>query len=246
MKKIQLLSRYYDMVPIGQQKGYSEEILSLPLGECAFFLVDVYGTGYSDGEPRPQREPLWFAGSFEREREMIVERIVPSVNAARSAGMPLVYANNSNPLVAGDRSQFGAVLRRTHGLTDGERWRTERPEEFEYSACIRPQPGDYEVKKLFYSGFHGTFLDTLLRNLGVNTLISVGFATNACLHTTLTDAMYRNFRVVLIRDCTLGMECDDTYRDLSLTRAFIRFIETHVGYTSTSSAFLESVAHIPK
>ncbi len=64
------------------------------------------------------------------------------------------------------------------------------------------------MNKLFYSGFHLTFLDTLLRNLGVKMLISVGFATNACLHTTLTDAMYRNYRVVLLRDCPHGMECE--------------------------------------
>jgi nicotinamidase-related amidase len=153
----------------------------------------------------------------------------------------VVYANNSNPLVRADRSEFGAVLRRTHGLTDQERWLTDRPEEFEFSSCVAPQPGDHVSPKLYYSGFHGTFTDTLLRNLGVKNLVAVGFATNACVHTTLTEAMYRNYRVILLRDCTAGMECDDTYKDMALTRAFVRFVETHVGYTSTSDEFLEAL-----
>jgi nicotinamidase-related amidase len=84
----------------------------------------------------------------------------------------------------------------------------------------------------------------LLRNLGVKNLIAVGFATNACLHTTLTEAMYRNYRVVLLRDCTAGMECDDTYRDMTLTKSFLRFIETHVGYTSTSDDFLAACSKL--
>jgi ureidoacrylate peracid hydrolase len=234
-------ARYYDMVPVGAQKGYTEVVLDLPAAATAFMLVDVYGQGYSEGAPRPEREPLWFPGSFELARSIIKDYIVPCLEAARAAGLPIVYVNNSNPLVRGDRSEFGAVLRRTHGLTDAERWEAAHPEEFAFSSCVAPRPGDYLCPKLFYSGFEGTFTDTLLRNLGVTHLVAVGFATNACLHTTLTEAMYRNYRVVLLRDCTAGMECDDTYREMSLTQAFVRFIETHVGFTATAEAFREGV-----
>jgi nicotinamidase-related amidase len=240
MPDLVLPARFYDLLPVGRQRGHREETLTLPVERTAFLPIDVYGLGYSEGEPRPEREPLWFPGSFELQRALLRERIAPSLQAARRIGLPVIYANNSNPGVRGDRSEFGAVLRRTHGLTDDERWRRESPEEFQFSACVAPQPGDHVCPKLFYSGFHGTHLDTLLRNLRVETLVVVGFATNACVHTTLTDALYRNYRVVLLRDCTLGMECDDTYRDLALTNAFIRFVETHVGFTSTADAFLEA------
>lgn len=239
MSSVALDTRYYDMTAIGNQGGHTAEGLELRFDETAFLLVDVYGLGHSEGEARPHREPLFFPGSFELQHEMIVDRIVPCLNAARRCGMHIVYANNSNPLVRGDLSEFGEILRRTHGLTDGERWETESPEEFEYSACVRPQPGDHECRKLFYGGFHGTHLDTLLRNLRIRNLVAVGFATNACVHTTLTEAMYRNYRVILLRDCTAGLECDDTVEDMALTRAFVRFVETHVGFTSTSNGFLE-------
>ena len=238
MKDLVLNGRYYDMIPVGEQKGYMTERLDLRLEESCLLAVDIYGVGYSAGEPRPEREPLWFPGSYEIERDIMQNRIAPCLQAARRAKLPVVYVNNSNPLVRGDRSEFGAVLRRTHGLTDAERWQSESPEEFQFSQCVAPQPGDHFAKKLVYSGFYGTFTDTLLRNLGVKNLIAVGFATNACLHTTLTEAMYRNYRVILLRDCTAGMECDDTYREMTLTKSFLRFIETHVGFTSTSEDFL--------
>jgi nicotinamidase-related amidase len=230
------------MVPVGRQRGEVEESLELDLGTTAFLPIDIYGKGYSPGEPKPEREPLWFPGSFELEKTMLTQRIAPCLDAARSRGMPVVYVNNSNPMVRGDLSEFGALLQRTHGLTDRERWGTESPEEFEFSACVAPRPGDHVVRKLMYSGFFSTHLDTLLRNLGVRTLVAVGFATNACVHTTLAEAMYRNYRVVLLRDCTAGMECDDTWKEMTLTRSFLRFVETHVGYTSTSGDFLAALA----
>ena len=241
MEKFNLNSRFYDMIPIGNQKGYTDIDLELSMKETAFLPIDIYGLGYSEGEPKPGREPLWFPGSYELEYDIMANRIAPCLEAARAAGMPVIYSNNSNTPVRADLSEFGDVLRRTHGLTDNERWYTESPEEFEYSKCVKPHPCDYECKKLHYSGFHGTQLDTLLRNLGIKTLIAVGFATNACVHTTLTEAMYRNYRVVLLRDCTAGMECDDTYKEMTLTNTFIRFIETHVGFTSTSEEFLRGV-----
>jgi ureidoacrylate peracid hydrolase len=241
MPMLQLNARYYDMLSIGDgQRGHCAERLELPLDNTAFLAIDIYGRGYSDGEPRPAREPLWFPGSFEIERDMIRDRIAPCLAAARRIGMPVVYVNNSSPRVRADVSEFGAVLRRTHGLTDAERWHTERPEEFEFSRCVAPQPGDYLCQKLMYSGFFETHTDTLLRNLGIKNLVAVGFATNACVHTTLAEAMYRNYRVILLRDCTAGMECDDTYRDMALTNTFVRFIEVHVGYTSTSQEFLQA------
>ena len=239
MKDLELNARFYDMVPIGNQKGHTDCQLNLKFEETAFFLIDVYGLGYSPGEPKPDREPLWFPGSYELQYDIMVNRISPSLEGARKAGMLVIYSNNSNPLVRADLSQFGDILRRTHGLTDKARWQTERPEEFKFSKCVQPKSGEYVSKKLVYSGFYSTHLDTLLRNLGVKNLVAVGFATNACVQATLTEAMYRNYRVILLRDCTAAMESDDTYKDMAQTSAFIRFIETHVGYTSTSRFFLQ-------
>ena len=238
MRSLELSGRFYDMLPIGRQRGHREETLRLPLERTCLFPIDIYGLGYSEGEPRPAREPLWFPGSFELEREILVGRIAPCLQAARRIGLPVIYANNSNPGKGGSQGEFGAVLRRTHGLTDAERWENPEPEEFRFSRCVAPGPDDVVVPKVMYSAFFNTQTDAVLRARGIENLIAVGFALNACVHTSLAEAMYRNYRVILLRDCTAAMECDDTYRELALTKAFVRFIETHVGYTATSEAFL--------
>ncbi|MBM3190136.1 MAG: cysteine hydrolase [Chloroflexi bacterium] len=67
-----------------------------------------------------------------------------------------------------------------------------------------------------------------------------GFAANACLQGTLTDALYRNYRIVLLRDCTAAMEYHDTIEEQAITKYVIRFVEAFLGYTATSADFVRS------
>jgi len=50
---LQLPGRYYRMFPPDAYLGHAEEMLRLPCGQTAFMLIDVYGLGYSPGEPEP-------------------------------------------------------------------------------------------------------------------------------------------------------------------------------------------------
>lgn len=236
--------RYYRMYPPEEYLGHAEEILELPCDETAFMLIDVYGLGYSPGEPEPERPALFYKGSTEVERRVMVGHVKPALEAARRIGMPIIYLNNSNQLVATQNSEFGSVLVRTHGLTVEERWETD-PVEFRFSTLVEPRPGEYIVRKQMYSGFFETCLETLLRNLRIKNLITVGFAANACVLGTLNDALYRNYRIVLLRDCTAAMEYHDTMDDQTVTRTIIRHVEAFLGYTSTSVDFVRSCQQLP-
>ncbi|MBM4029129.1 MAG: cysteine hydrolase [Planctomycetes bacterium] len=231
--------RYYRMYPPEEYLGHAEEMLCLPMAHTAFMLVDVYGLGYSPGEPEPQRPALFYRGSTEVERRMMVEHIKPALEAARKIKMPIIYVNNANQMVAMQHSEFGAILVRTHGLTVEERWETD-PVEFRFSKLVEPKPGEYLVRKQMFSGFFETCLETLLRNLQIKNLVVVGFAANACLQGTLTDALYRNYRIVLLRDCTAAMEYHDTIEEQAITKYVIRFVEAFLGYTATSADFVRS------
>jgi nicotinamidase-related amidase len=236
---LQISGRYYRMYPPESYLGYAEENLQLPLEQTAFLLIDVYGLGYSPGEPEPERPALFYKGSTEIERRIIVDHIKPALEAARKIGMPIIYVNNANQNVAAQHSEFGSVLVRTHGLSVEERWETD-PVEFRFSKIIEPKPGEYIVRKQMYSGFFETCLESLLRNLKIKNLIAVGFAANACLQATLTDALYRNYRTILLRDCTAAMEYHDTINEQSITANVIRFVEAFLGYTATSQNFVHS------
>ena len=49
---------------------------------------------------------------------------------------------------------------------------------------------DYVIRKRRYSGFFGTDLDLVLRQLDVKNVIIVGTKTNCCIRATVTDASY--------------------------------------------------------
>jgi ureidoacrylate peracid hydrolase len=174
----------------------------------------------------------------------MVGHVKPALEAARRIGMPIIYLNNSNQMVATQKSEFGSILVRTHGLTVEERWETD-PVEFRFSKLVEPGPGEYIVRKQLYSGFFETCLETLLKNLRIKNLITVGFAANACVLGTLTDAMYRNYRIVLLRDCTAAMEYHDTMADQTITRFIVRHVEAFLGYTSTSADFVRACQQLP-
>jgi nicotinamidase-related amidase len=241
---IQISGRYYRMYPPESYLGYAEENLKLLLGQTAFLLIDVYGLGYSPGEPEPERPALFYHGSTEVERRVIVDHIKPALEAARRIGLPIIYVNNANQMVAAQHSEFGSVLTRTHGLTVEERWETD-PLEFRFSKIIEPKPGEYIVHKQMYSGFFETCLESLLRNLQIKNLVVVGFAANACVQATLNDALYRNYRTILLRDCTAAMEYHDTINEQLITGYVVRFVEAFLGYTATSQDFVSSCKEIP-
>ncbi len=50
---------------------------------------------------------------------------------------------------------------------------------------LKPEPGDLVVGKRRYSRFYDTDLDTLLREMGVKTLIVTGCVTNICVRSTV-------------------------------------------------------------
>lgn len=63
-------------------------------------------------------------------------------------------------------------------------------------------PGDIQVAKYRMSGFQDTELDSILRNLGVTTLMFAGVNADQCVLCTLQDANFRGYDCVLLRDCS--------------------------------------------
>lgn len=60
---------------------------------------------------------------------------------------------------------------------------------------------DIHVAKYRMSGFQDTELDSILRNLGVTTLMFAGVNADQCVLCTLQDANFRGYDCVLLEDC---------------------------------------------
>ncbi|MDB5639551.1 MAG: putative isochorismatase family protein [Bradyrhizobium sp.] len=60
---------------------------------------------------------------------------------------------------------------------------------------------DIQVAKYRMSGFQDTELDSILRNLGVTTLMFAGINADQCVLCTLQDANFRGYDCLLLEDC---------------------------------------------
>jgi ureidoacrylate peracid hydrolase len=66
---------------------------------------------------------------------------------------------------------------------------------------LKPAPDELIVTKHHFSAFHGTPLDNLLRTRGIRTLAITGVATNVCVDSTLRDAFFLGYHIVVVEDC---------------------------------------------
>lgn len=74
---------------------------------------------------------------------------------------------------------------------------------------LKPQSEDYVLPKRRYSGFFGTQLELVLRELGVDTLIITGVLTNICVFFTAIHAKALAYRVIVPKDSVASTSKED-------------------------------------
>lgn len=137
-----------------------------------------------------------------------LRRLLP---AWRSAGAPVVWVNWGN---RPDRLNLSPSLLHVYkptgqgvGLGDPLPGHGARVlERGSWSARVvdelAPEPADVCVDKYRMSGFPDTPLDSILRNLGVDTLLFAGVNADQCVVCTLQDANYLGYDCLLLHDAT--------------------------------------------
>jgi nicotinamidase-related amidase len=136
------------------------------------------------------------------------------------------------------------LLSERPGLVDSNEYLTsEGAHLLDIAPAVSPRPGDYFIRKHFYSGFKDTRLDTLLRNLDVRTLFCAGFDASVCLLCTIIDAWELNYEVILLRDAVRAMEIpEDIEIGYSFTERMVKWIEAMVGHSITTQQFVDLMA----
>ena len=234
VKEVVIPVRFYKDYPDGYTYGYED--LNLPLNECCFLLVDVDG-GYSFIDEQKTPHPI------------TQQFIAPALAAARRAKMRVAYVHNDMRLVADPGNMAGELWSKTK-LKKGtmfDHWKR-MPPDFKpvYLDSVAPLDGEPNFPKWMWSGFHNTFLDQHLRSRGITTLFVVGYSQRACLHYTCAEAIGRNYRVILLRDCSNApgeIEMPDTV-DENLPQGgwvkemMLRNFELLIGYTTTAAEFI--------
>lgn len=172
------------------------------------------------------------------------------LEGARRAGIPVVYLSMAFSADLSDIGPVGAPNRDRH-LFFGVGQSTHAPDGTESRVLIRdtwntevvpgltPEHDDAVVYKHRFSGFFETELDNLLRSLGATDLIFTGCTTSVCVESTLRDAMFRDYRCLLLEDCTaepIGHGLTRSNHDASLL-----VIETLFGWVSSSTDLIAAL-----
>jgi nicotinamidase-related amidase len=257
---IRCKTRYYRLFPSTGYLGYGFEDYEAEYGRSAFLVIDVYGLGFHPDDPVPaynkdghesaERPALAWLKSSEHEDRIIKTALFPALNAAREINLPVIYLNNSAPKIGLRFSEFGMVLKRQLN-TDMEHMFAEEqvdPKEYHYgdsdhvkiSKLLTPRENEYFVRKHVYSGFVGTRLDLLLRYLDIKNLFVVGFSADACLMTTIIDALWLNYKVIMLRDCTLANDFPEEQAELLGTQRMVKMLESLYCVSITSQEFIEA------
>lgn len=135
--------------------------------------------------------------------EAIIAPIQRLADACRALHIPVFYLRH---ILRGDGSDSG---RMRDLYPDVDQLLARANPEVEIIDELRPEPGDIIVDKLFYSGFHNTDLDTILRARDIDTLLVCGTVTNVCCDTTIRDAVHREYKVVALSDAMAAMPYPD-------------------------------------
>ena len=79
-----------------------------------------------------------------------------------------------------------------------------RQDSWGYQICdeLGPREDDWYIDKSRLSAFYNSNLETVLRTLNADTVLIIGVLTNQCVAATSKDASFRDFRPIVIEDCT--------------------------------------------
>src|SRR5918996_4409967 len=140
---------------------------------------------------------------------------------ARDAGVPVIWVCDEHP------EQDKEFEKRIPHCIEGT-WGARVVE------ALEPAEGEYRIRKRRYSGFYETDLDLRLRELGIETVITTGIVTNICVRSTVHDAFFRGYKVIVPRECVAGTS--EREQESSLYD-----IETHFGVVASLDDVLRAL-----
>jgi nicotinamidase-related amidase len=179
--------------------------ITLNLRKTAIIIVDMQNDFCSQGgwldyigvDYTPARAPI-----------EPLNRLLP---ALRSADVPVIWLNwgnrpdllNISPSLlhvynmTGDDVGLGGKIPSTgSAVLEKDSWGAAVVDE------LVIEPSDIRVDKYRMSGFWDTPLDSILRNLGIDTLLFAGVNLDQCVLTTLQDAVCLGYNAILLQDCS--------------------------------------------
>jgi nicotinamidase-related amidase len=133
-------------------------------------------------------DPAYAAGSARLDGAIAaIQKLLP---AARSRGIPIIFTT----------SPYREKPQHKSAEDFSPNYRKWDPRACEIDERVRPQPGEYVIRKEHASAFAGTPLVGHLLGRRVDTLLITGCSTSACVRATATDAKSYQLRPIIVRE----------------------------------------------
>lgn len=123
----------------------------------------------------------------------VIEPCQTLIAAARANSVPVIYTNDAHVESDCELGIWGPhAMKGSQGA--------------QIHSSVAPQNGDIVVEKHHYSGFFGTGLDRILKELGVDSLIVAGLYSNICCRLTCIDAFQHGYKVTIAREAMTSFD----------------------------------------
>jgi nicotinamidase-related amidase len=155
---------------------------------AALLVIDM-----QDEFVRPGWSPYWVPAATR-----MAPRLRRLADHCRAVGVPVIWTIFDDTHLGLDRPHALRYL--PHADTATASW--SRPGPAEVWDRMGHRDDEVLIRKPSYGAFYDTPLDTILRNLGRDTVIVTGTLTNYCCGTTARQAYERGYRVVFGSDVT--------------------------------------------
>lgn len=125
------------------------------------------------------------------------QKIVPNIAAllkkARKQGVPVIYLRDSHTKTDREMDIWGEHAMKGTGAS-------------EIVPELKPEKNDIVIEKRWYSGFVDTELPSVLKKLGVDTLIILGVSTDICVQNNVGHAYFSGYKTIVPQDCTASID----------------------------------------
>ena len=174
--------------------------------KCALLVIDM-----QDEFVKPRWTPDWVPDATRQ-----VPRIKRLIEHCRCKKVPVIYTVYSKTHHYHDRPKTGKLMPGRYAdlnidfsqfFLEGRVWHE-----------LAPRKDEIVIHKPSYGAFYDTPLETILKNLGKDTVIICGTVTNICCGMTARQAYERSFKVVFGSDVTSSDDPDLQEPELRVLR----------------------------
>ncbi|MFH1264053.1 MAG: isochorismatase family cysteine hydrolase [Pseudomonadota bacterium] len=192
--------------------AYERGVCEFPVmpGRSALLVIDM-----QEEFVKPNWTPYWVPAATR-----IVPRIARLLESCRNLGVPVIFTAFGSTHRFLDRPLTGSLMPNRYArIPHDSSWFREG----KIVASLEPRSEEITILKPSYGAFYDTPLETVLKNLGRDTVIISGTLTNFCCGMTARQAYERGFHVVFGADVTASDDAEMHENELkNLRKGFAR------------------------